>query len=475
TNPLDRSGGIPTQRRERNPLITPAGWKNFRRIENNPHAPIWNYVVGDRLLAEDLPAIVSYRREIEDGSRPGEESPPESILAYIESMRSRVLLFRDHLPEGFNIARDWGEIPTMSREDLAVRIESVVPVDADLSRLIVYDTSGTTGHALRIPQHPGAVALNHPLLDHVLGQYKALPEYGPHMTACFNVGSEGHTVVFPNVFTAWREAGFAKINIHPNSWRQVTDNQRFFDAMDPAFLTGDPLAFDEMVKWEIATEPAAMVSTAVALSAGLRQRLESRYGCPVIDFYSTTETGPIAYAAPDGDGLLVLPPDIYVEIVDEDGYPVPLGQRGEITVSGGRNPFVPLLRYRTGDYGRLGFSRQRGADPGLRIYDLEARSPARFRATDGSSVHPVDIGREMRTATFVQHEFVQRADGSLDISIRPAAGARADTAVIVQAIRSLFGRDQEVRVRIDETLGERMKGGKTVPYRCEIMDGQNTP
>ncbi|MCP4041785.1 MAG: hypothetical protein GY731_07480, partial [Gammaproteobacteria bacterium] len=121
TNPLDRSGGIPTQRRERNPLITPAGWKNFRRIENNPHAPIWNYVVGDRLLAEDLPAIVSYRREIEDGSRPGEESPPESILAYIESMRSRVLLFRDHLPEGFNIARDWGEIPTMSREDLAVR------------------------------------------------------------------------------------------------------------------------------------------------------------------------------------------------------------------------------------------------------------------------------------------------------------------------------------------------------------------
>ena len=214
-----------------------------------------------------------------------------------------------------------------------------------------------------------------------------------------------------------------------------------------------------------------MISTAVALSSGLRQRLEARYDCPVIDFYSTTETGPIAYAAPDGDGLIVLPPDLYVEIVDEEGYPLAPGQRGEITVTGGRNPFVPLLRYRTGDYGRLGYSRRRGADPAPRIYDLEARRPARFRAVDGSFVHPVDIGREMREVAFVQHEFVQREDGSLEISIRPAAGVRADIDAIARAMCSLFGKDQEVRVRIDETLGERIKGGKSIPYRCEIEDG----
>ncbi len=72
-------------------------------------------------------------------------------------------------------------------------------------------------------------------------------------------------------------------------------------------------------------------------------------------------------------------------------------------------------------------------------------------------------------------EHVSRALGArdcrVDISIRPAAGVRADIDAIARAMGSLFGKDQEVRVRIDETLGERIKGGKSIPYRCEIEDG----
>ena len=73
-------------------------------------------------------------------------------------MRGRVPVFKKHVPDGMDLERDWADIPTLSREDIAVRVESLVPLDADLSRMIVYDTSGTTGHAMVVPHHPAAVA-----------------------------------------------------------------------------------------------------------------------------------------------------------------------------------------------------------------------------------------------------------------------------------------------------------------------------
>ena len=36
-------------RRERNPLITEAGFRNFLRIKQHPNAPIWNFETGDRI------------------------------------------------------------------------------------------------------------------------------------------------------------------------------------------------------------------------------------------------------------------------------------------------------------------------------------------------------------------------------------------------------------------------------------------
>ena len=60
--------------------------------------------------------------------------------------------------------------------------------------------------------------------------------------------------------------------------------------------------------------------------------------------------------------------------------------RGEIAVTGGRNPFVPLLRYRTGDWGRLDYGRCPCGDRMPRLLDLEGRPPVVFRRPDGSPV-----------------------------------------------------------------------------------------
>src|SRR5262249_10014589 len=144
------------------------------------------------------------------------------------------------------------------------------------------------------------------------------------------------------------ESGFAKINLQPDDWRDPDDRARYLDALAPEVYTGDPISFAELLNVPITTKPRALVSVSMMLSPGLRRRLEERFDCPVLDVYSLNEAGPVAVFDPAVAGHVLLQPMLYIEILDGAGHPVNAG-RGEITLTGGFNFCLPLLRYRTGD------------------------------------------------------------------------------------------------------------------------------
>lgn len=460
---------IPLDRLERNPLITQAGYALLTRILQSASAPRWNFATGDRVVAEDLPLVESYRRDVRAKRLPGGRHPPAEILARIEALRDRVLLFREHLPLGFDLERDWAHVPTCDREDLALRVERLVPWGEDLSRLIVYDTSGTSGHVLRVPHHPLAMAQSHALMEYALERHGVRLEFAEGRVACFNVGAqEARTVVFANVFSVWNQAGFAKLNLSPSEWKGQSAARDFFLEFQPLFLTGDPVGFAEMARWELPANTAALVSTAVALGPGLKRALSERYGCPVIDWYSATETGPVAYACPEGEGFHVLPHDLFVEVLDEEGFPVAPGGRGEIAVTGGHNPYLPLLRYRTGDWGRLDLTPCPCGETTPRLLDLEGREPVFFRSASGAVVNAVDLGRILRDFPVVQHEVIQRADGACEVTVRAVAGLHLDLEAMAEALRRLLGEGTKLSLREDGSLGQRPSCGKVRPYRSEV-------
>jgi phenylacetate-CoA ligase len=356
----------------------------------------------------------------------------------------------------------------MCRQDIISRIHRLTPLDVDLRRLIVYETNGTsTGHALDLPNHPGAVAQNHPLLEFALARHGVTPEFNDRRVACVNIGAEAGTVMFPNVFAVWNNAGFAKVNINPSVWTapQASD---FLADLQPQFLTGDPIAFSELARWGIDYRPSALISTATTLASELQTRLQQCYQCPVIDFYSTTETGPIAFSASDGEGLSLIAPDLFIEILDEAGYPLPPGELGEITVSGGRNPYLPLLRYRTGDFARLATGN--ALDPTPRLVDLHARKPVLFRDAAGATIHPLDISTMLRHFPWSQHELLQAADASLHLTIKPGLGQPLDQRALRQAFTELFGK-LPLEITPDPHLGEDRPGGKVIAFRSELTPG----
>jgi len=155
-----------------------------------------------------------------------------------------------------------------------------------------------------------------------------------------------------------------------------------------------------------------------------------------------------------------------VEIVGDSGAPLPSGEFGEIAVTGGRNPYLPLLRYRTGDFAAL--------DP----RPVPAETPPRdwsasTAATSSSSAPPTTpwstggLGRVLRDHLFIQHRFIQRADRSLDLTIRPFPNAPINLDSIRRGILALFG-EVELRIQLDNNLGEENQGGKVTAYLSEV-------
>ncbi len=218
---------IPASRRERNPLITAAGYRRLNAMLQHADAPEWNYVVGDRVIRKDLRHVDTSRVKVRKQRQAGTGRPPEAILEWLRSMHPRVPLFRELLPPHPDLEQQWSELPTMSRIDFVRRLEEIVPEDADLSRMIVYDTSGTTGHAIHVPHHPRTMAENHAFMEFVLEQHGVRPAFGPDMVACINVGAQLNTVVFATTFSVWKQAGFVKVNLHPRVW-SPEQARRFF-------------------------------------------------------------------------------------------------------------------------------------------------------------------------------------------------------------------------------------------------------
>ena len=142
------------------------------------------------------------------------------------------------------------------------------------------------------------------------------------------------------------------------------------------------------------------------------------------------------------------------------------GTSGEIAVTGGRNPYLPLLRYRTGDFASMEYPGEKDGTP--RLVGLQAREAVRLQAVNGDWVHPIEIGRVIRKYVFIQHSMTQLANGSIEMRVRPAAGIPLDTRNLRRELLTIFGEGQALDIVEDNNLGMDTRGGKVISFRSEI-------
>ena len=434
---------------DRYPTLSEAGRAMLTHMAEHPHAPVFRNRSGNRLLADEIVALRTYEREV--GPATFEWSAgtmPPWLDAFVADVHTQVPFYRNRArPALFH------DIATVHRGDLAEDVARFVPDSVSLDRLINFRTTGTTGHPLVLPSHP--VVAGRYLTYHKRALRRAGIElrYGRGDVGVMLLGMQRSCFTYVSVTPSMDESGLAKINLHPDDWRDAGDRSRYIDAMRPEIIAGDPISFAELLRLPTTHRPRAFLSVSMALSPALGAALEERFDCPVLDIYSMNEAGPLGVFDKALGGHLLLQPGMYVEILDPSGGALPPGESGEVTLTGGFNFCLPLLRYRTGDFGALVDS-----DEGPVITRLHGRQPVRYLTATGQWINNIDLTHALLALPLSRYTVHQATDrrvtlrlAASDLTHASEASARLASALhgVEVSVAPLDGDDKVLQYTTD--------------------------
>ncbi|QTE30897.1 AMP-binding protein [Pengzhenrongella sicca] len=463
---------------QRWPTQTVAGERALRAVREHPHAPEWVHECGDRLDAGDLAALADLaadyasrgdrgpraRAGFEPAAPPAQPDQPEWVGALVRRVHASVPRYR-------RIARLHGldpaalgplaDVAPIGRAELAGGaaggLADLVPVDVELDRLIEGSSSGSTGSALVIALHPRSVAGDLMLLRHLLRGVGVEWRPEPGRLALASVVAQDAAFTYASTMSAFGHAPMARVNLDPGGWRRPGDREAFLAATDPQVITTSPWPLLELADLDADLHPLAVVSGAAALTPAARARVRDRWGVPVLDLYGLRETGPLAVSTDGGPHVLV-PRRIHVEILDPAGTPVADGVRGEIVVTVDDNPYLPLLRYRTGDVAALVHT-----PAGPALAGLEGREPVRLRRGDGAWSDCINATQLLQAHGLLGWRLHQLAGGDLTL-----AALGGDPAAARLSLERLL--DQPVTVTPVATSAG-LGAGKPRRYTSDLPGG----
>lgn len=183
---------------------------------------------------------------------------------------------------------------------------------------------------------------------------------------------------------------------------------------------------------------ASSVRRIIGIGEGLRNqdfslnllgtKIKEKWDVDLFATYSSTEMGATFSECGQGRGGHVHPELIIVEIIGEDGFPVPDGQPGEIVVTTLGVEGMPLLRFRTGDIAA------KIAEPcgcgrnSYRLTPLVGRKNNMIKLK-GTTLYPPAINDVLDNTDFVENYVICVQDseaGTDDVVVK--VGIKADAA-----------------------------------------------
>lgn len=261
----------------------------------------------------------------------------------------------------------------------------------------------------------------------------------------------------------------AAFDMTPRSMaRYVADTTRF----NPHHLFGYPSSLARMARFifDSGIKPSApalraVFTTGEVLAPADRASIEECFGVPVADEYGARDAGFIAQQCPEG-AYHVSMESMIVELLDDSGKPVLIGERGEVTVTHFDSQAMPFIRYRTGDFARWGDPC--GCGRALQtLTAIEGRKTDQLRTTAGGYAHGLAAIYPLRNAPEIaEFQVIQRASLDLDVYIverRPLSATSID-----QIKAELVTRIGSVEVRINRV--ERLAPLPSGKHRCVICE-----
>ncbi len=194
---------------------------------------------------------------------------------------------------------------------------------------------------------------------------------------------------------------------------------------------------------------------------GLRRELEAAFECPVYDTYGLTETGLIGCECRQRDGLHFEDDFVIVEVV-RDGRRVDPGEEGELVATNLTNLMQPLIRYRTGDVGRVTYEECPCGSVYPRIMLIEGRVVDFFTTSDGVEINPFVLLGRLPDLGLKQYQLVQRTPAEIVVRYVGEAEPGHVADAIREPVRYTMGEGMSVSAERVDAIDE--PGRKTRLY-----------
>lgn len=194
-------------------------------------------------------------------------------------------------------------------------------------------------------------------------------------------------------------------------------------------------------------EPQLVVLSGEQFTAGLRERIQETFNCPVTALYTLAEAGIVAYECGESGTYHVEETGALLEVVGDRGDPLPPGVAGDVVVTPLVNRAMPLLRYVNGDKGVWVDGPCGCRQPGPRLQLVAARTQhALVAGPSGRGVRRIDLAKLSRQLDLSVSRIARDGNEVVVEHDDPHPATDLQRTTIAAALRALLGADLTVRM-----------------------------
>lgn len=378
----------------------------------------------------------------------------ERLREIITSARLRTEFYRKRLPATVNSLDDLREIPILEKSDIRDNLGIMIARGYSRRHLWSGQTSGSTGTPLRFFVGREGIRARTAIQDN----YYALQgcHYGERRARF------GGSRIFPADRSRppfWiynrldNQLQMSVYHMSPMTLGLYIDKLNEFE---PRYITGYAHALYILGQYLCENGRLNASLRAVFLdSEGIPDHfvpvIEQGFGTKVYRTYGIGETGLIALQASD-ERYHVLELSCVLEVVDEQGCPLPYGETGRLVVTDLTQAAVPYIRYDTGDLGSLS-APILGTDMNASILDsIEGRSDDFVLTPRGRCVGRLSYVTKPGRG-ILESQIVQTSLDRVVIRVVPTPNFDPTSMEdVIAAARSVLGSDMIIEWELVESI-----------------------